>query len=274
MNALVDEAVEFFTESGFWRENRALMADPDVVFHEARFDTALDPVALEYLFREMLRRQGIDVRSVGHAVFGDRAWIKLYPIELPIFNAVWHHAPGAVLVPHESEPFETWRYSDEQAFVAKYRPRLPGPDDIEVVRAYLKSDHWCDQMLAKIADPEVEHFHLFLETELDSRSLDPYFKQALREAGVVSHVPTWPLANIGYDPPGLWLGHAPNGTTSWEIALCHTPGKILEPREMTQYDHSYGGDGWTVSDYKAQLARYDFEPLTLNEADAILDRIL
>jgi hypothetical protein len=270
---LVDEIVEFLSASEFWEESLARFDDADVVFHESRIETALDPTALEYLFRELLRARGADIRNVGHAVYGDLAWIKFYSVGSPVFNVTWRYRHGTVLEPYAAEPFATWRHSDIAAYVEACEPRLPTSQDVEKINVYLGSKHWQDQMLAKIADPEIEHFHLYLETELDPRVLEVFLREALRLAGVVSNVPAFFLANPGHERPGMWVGHAPDGRTSWEIVLYHTPGVVLGPAKITQADRDYGGDGWTIQQYKAYAERFEWTSFALNDADAVLAQL-
>lgn len=273
MTDTVDAIVEFLAESEFWAETLELLADPDVVFHESRVSTGLDPLVLEYLFRELMRRQGADVRNIGHAVFGELAWIKYYCVGTPVFNLTWHHSPGAVLEPYVAEPFATWRHSDVPAYLAEFAPRLPTPRDMQEVHAYLASEHWQEQMLAKIADPEIEHFHLYLETELDTRFVDVLLGEALRKAGVVSHVPTFFLANPRNERPAMWVGQAPDGATSWEIVLYHTPGVALAPTVTTEHERAYGGDGWTSRHYLDHVERFQWSRLTVSQADSVLARL-
>lgn len=272
MNEIVEGVAEFLTESSFWKETEALLDDPDVIFHESRVNTDLDPIALEYLFRRILERRRADVRNVGHAVHGELAWIKMYCVGSPVFNLVWHYQPGAVLEPY-LEPFATWRHSDISAFRQNFDLRYPNADDLRDVREYLKSDHWQEQMLAKIADPEIEHFHVYVETELDPPSLEPVIREALREAGVVSYVPQFILANPGHERPGIWVGHAPDGSTSWEVAMYYTPGVVMQPAVMGQAEREYGGDGWTTDHYKARLSEFPLRRMTLTEVDAVLERL-
>jgi hypothetical protein len=273
MTDTVDALVEFLSESDFWKQTLAIIDDPDVVFHESRVDTGLDPLALEYLFRELITRRGADVRNVGHAAFGELAWIKLYCVGAPVFNLTWRHRPEVVLEPYVAEPFATWRHSDVAAYLEEFEPPLPTRSDMQEVHAYLASEHWQEQMLAKIADPEIEHFHLYLETELDPRFVDVLLGEALRQAGIVSRVPTFFLANARRERPAMWVGQAPDGSTSWEIVLYHAPGVALAPTITTDAERAYGGDGWTSQHYRDHVDSFRWSPLTVAEADAVLARV-
>lgn len=273
MDNLVDSLTAFLTTSSFWSKTLMRLDDPDVIFHESRVETSLDPIALEYLFRRLLESRGANVRNVGHAVHGDLAWIKMYSIGSPVFNLVWHYRSNTIIAPYEAEPFATWRHSDIDAYLTSFSTRVPTSADIEVVDDYLSSDHWQEHMLAKIADPEIEHFHVYLETDLDPRFLEIVIREALRRNGVISYVPAFVLANPRNDPPGIWVGHAPDGFTSWEVALHHRPGVALRPANVTEAEREYGGDGWTNLQYKTHLDRFAFDRLTLNEADTIVGRV-
>jgi hypothetical protein len=273
MNRVVSEIAEFLNTSEFWNESLARFDDPDVTFHESRFETGLDPTALEYLFRELLRRRGADIRNVGHAAHKELAWIKFYSVGSPVFNVVWHHQPGTILAPYEPEPFATWRHSDIAGYLDTFAPRLPGPQDVQAVTAYLESDHWHQEMLDKIEDPDIEHFHLYLETDLDPRVVEVFIREALRQAGVTSNVPPFFLANPGHERPGMWVGQAPDGRTSWEVVLYHVPGSTLRAATIGEEERAYGGDGWTIEHYKSHVDRYEWNRLTLNEAEAVLERV-
>ena len=48
---------------------------------------------------------------------------------------------------------------------------------------------------------------------------------------------------------------------------------MLEPKVLTDEDRVYGGDPWTVQDFKEFTARDPYEVLTLSEARAVVDAI-
>lgn len=268
--ALRDGLLDFF-RSDEWADARALLDDPEVSFFEARVDTAVHPLSLEYLFVEYMDRLGRRVRNVGHAFVGEWGWIKIYPEIRPVLNVVWRCDPAAVIRPGPGGFLEVWTDRGERSYLEDTAPRRATDQDRAGILAYLESDHW-QQALGWFADRETEHFHTYLHTELHPHDLAPYLAASLAERGFRLSAPPFFLARP--DLGLMWIGLAPDGMTSQEVACIHTPGALLEPKQLTDQDREYGGDPWTVAHFRERAARDPYRVLTLSEARGIVDELV
>ena len=240
-------------------------------FFEARVTTIVHPLSLEFLFVEYLDRIGRRVRNVGHAFVGDWGWIKIYPEVRPVLNVVWRYDASSVIAPDPEDFLESWTDEGERSYLADVRPRRTTEGDRAGILAYLGSDHWM-QVLGWFADHETEHFHTYLHTELHPHDLAPFLVGSLAEHGFGLEVPPFFLARP--DLGLMWIGLAPDGMTSQEVACIHTPGVLLEPKQLTRQDREYGGDPWTVSDFRERVARDPYRVLTLSEARGVVDELV
>lgn len=264
------DVLKFFQSEG-WARFETRLDDPEVSFFEIKVATTIHPLSLEYLVVEYLNRIGRRVRNVGHAFVGDWAWIKIYPEVRPIVNVVWRFRRGEIIAGADEGELDTWTDEGEAIYLAKVASRRMSEADRAEVNGYLESDHW-KQVLTWFDDDETEHFHVYLLTELHPHDLEPLFTACLAANGFELNVPPFFLARP--DLGLMWIGLAPDGMTSLEIACIHSPGVVIEPKVLTAEDRSYGGDPWTVGDYKEFTTRDPYQLLTLSEARAIIDELV
>jgi hypothetical protein len=220
---------------------------------------------------------GRDVRNVGHAFVGDNGYLKIYTRTRPILNVVWQYDPAVALAPQE-EWFTTWTDDDEEAYMKRVEPRSHAESDQEEIAAYFRSQAWT-RVLEMLADDEIEHFHAFVRTEIDPHALTPFFVSELEANGFELTVPVFYLAQSDDHPladgrSAMWIGLIPDGTKSLEVSCIHSPGVVLEAKEMSDLERLYGGDGWTTAEHKAFIQRSQYEILTLNEAVDVVTRAL
>lgn len=260
-----------FFDSGAWREARALLDDPGVSFFEAKVSTVVHPLSLEFLFVEYLNRIGRRVRNVGHAFVGEWGWIKIYPETRPVLNVVWRYDDYSVIAAHPEDFLDVWTDEGEREYLEDVGPRRVTEADREEILSYLASDHW-RQVLGWYADHETEHFHTYLHTDLHPHDLAGFLIDDLEERGLELRVPPFFLARP--DLGLMWIGLAPDGMTSQEVACIHTPGVLIEPKELTDQDREYGGDPWTVTHFRERVIRDPYQVLTLSEARAIVDELV
>ena len=121
-------------------------------------------------------------------------------------------------------------------------------------------------MLGKMVDPEIEHFHVFLLSEIHPYDLAERFTVALRDAGYGKLDPYY-LASF----EKMWIGYVLPGTTSLEFVVTHSPGTVLESQKLTPADRAYGGDGFTVSQFKTFVRSAPYEMVTLGEIRQALE---
>ena len=210
------------------------------------------------------------MRNVGHAFVADWGWIKIYPEQRPILNIVWRYEAGDAIAAADAGELDTWTDGGERAYLDDLAPRRMTREDAAEVAGYLDSEHW-KQVLGWFDDDDVEHFHIYLRTDLHPHDLEPKFTTSLEANGFELSVPPFFLARP--DLGLMWIGLAPNGMTSLEIACIHTPGVAIEPKVLTPEDRQYGGDPWTVSHFKEFTARDPYQVLTLSEARSIVDEL-
>ncbi len=267
---LRDGLLDFF-RSDAWADAQALLEDPGVSFFEARVTTAVHPLSLEFLFVEYLDRIGRRVRNVGHAFVGEWGWIKIYPEVRPVLNVVWRYDDSSVIAPAPDDFLEVWTDEGERSYLEDVGPRRATGADRDGIRSYVASDHW-QQVLGWFADHETEHFHTYLHTDLHPHDLAPFLTESLAAHGFDLGVPPFFLARP--DLGLMWIGLAPDGMTSQEVACIHTPGTLIEPKELTDEDREYGGDPWTVTDFRERVAQDSYHVLTLSEARGIVDELV
>ena len=265
-----DGLLDFF-RSDAWERAQGLLNDPEVSFFEAKVTTAVHPLSLEFLFVEYLDRIGRRVRNVGHAFVGQWGWIKIYPEVRPVLNVVWRYEESSIIAADPDDFLESWTDAGEGSYLEDVRPRRIDEADRAGIAAYLSSDHW-QQVLEWFADHETEHFHTYLHTELHPHDIAPLLVDSLAERGFELGVPPFFLARP--DLGLMWIGLAPDGMTSQEVACIHTPGALVEPKELTDEDREYGGDPWTVADFRRRVARDPYRVLTLSEARGIVDELV
>ena len=272
MSASIRDGILDFLRSDDWMAARDLLDDPGVGFFEARMTTVVHPLSLEFLFVEYLNRLGRRVRNVGHAFVGEWGWIKIYSEVRPVLNVVWRYGGSSVIAAHPEDFLEVWTDEGERSYLKDVAPRrIADRDDRAGILAYLESDHW-KQALGWFADRETEHFHTYLHTELHPHDLAPFLVGSLAEHGFGLSVPPFFLARP--DLGLMWIGLAPDGMTSQEVACIHTPGALLEPKQLTPQDREYGGDPWTVAHFRERAAQDPYRVLTLSEARGIVDEIV
>ena len=267
---LRDGLLDFFRSSE-WADAQALLDDQEVSFFEAKVDTVVHPLSLEFLFVEYLDRLGRRVRNVGHAFVGEWGWIKIYPEVRPVLNVVWRYDASSAIAAHPDEFLDVWTDGGERNYLEEVSPRRVTEADRNGLLSYLSSDHW-GQVLGWFADHETEHFHTYLHTDLHPHDLAPFLVESLAERGFRLDVPPFFLARP--DLGLMWIGLAPDGMTSQEVACIHTPGALIEPKELTAEDREYGGDPWTVTDFRERVARDPYQVLTLSEARGIVDELV
>ena len=260
-----------FLQSEAWAPAAERLHDPDVSFFEVKVTTSIHPLSLEYLFVEYLNRIGRRVRNVGHAFVGDWAWIKIYPEVRPIVNVVWRYGDGDVIAAADEGELDTWTDQGERSYLSDVTPRRMSAADAAEVDAYLESDHW-KQVLSWFNDDQIEHFHVYLQTELHPHDLEPKFTKSIAANGFELNVPPFFLARP--DLGLMWIGLAPDGMTSLEIGCIHTPGIVLQPKVLTAEDRTYGGDPWTVSDLREFTTRDPYQVLLLSEVRSIVDELV
>ena len=265
----VDQLVEFF-RSDYWRENEELLHRSDVTMHEVMLATRIHPIALEYLFDRYLAARSKNVINVGHAVVGHNGLIKYYTSDRPSFFLMWRHHPTLLIGPDPDGKIVILADKDEQEYLDAVNPRRILPPDHEAIDRYFASEHW-DSLLMKMRDPDIEHFHAFMLTEIHPYDLAERFSAALRHGGYGESDPYY-LARP--DIGSMWVGYAPPGTKSMEFVATHTPGVVLEPQKLTGADRAYGGDGFTVSQLRGFIGRNSYEVVTLSEMRAVLDAVL
>lgn len=181
MSETADTLIKFFTESEFWATNRDFITREDVIHHEVHFETSIDPISLEYLFLEYLGVLERRVESIGHAIVGDTAYIKLYTIERPILNAVWKYNENVVI--SEQDPwYVSWSDADVASYLERVRPRRATAADAAKAEEFFESEAWLD-VASKLHDSETEHFHVFVRTELHPDDLDHYFRRRSKTWG-------------------------------------------------------------------------------------------
>lgn len=143
MSETADTLIKFFTESDFWATNRDFLTREDVIHHEVHFETSIDPISLEYLFLEYLGVLERRVESIGHAIVGDTAYIKLYTIERPILNAVWRYNENVVI--SEQDPwYVSWSDADVASYLERVRPRRATAADAAKAEEFFESEAWLD----------------------------------------------------------------------------------------------------------------------------------
>jgi hypothetical protein len=49
---------------------------------------------------------------------------------------------------------------------------------------------------------------------------------------------------------------------------------VLRAADIGDEERAYGGDGWTIEQYKAHVDRFEWSRVTQNQADAVLERVL
>src|SRR4029079_10526167 len=137
-----------------------------------------------------------------------------------VFNLVWRYDPSVVIAPFEDDQFSTWTDDGERGYLESYPfQRLEAADE-KRMENYFSSSHW-SQMLQKFADPEIEHFHIYLKSNVHPHDLGPPFESAIREAGYALHVPTYYLARPDID--AMWIGIVADGKTSLEVCSYFDP---------------------------------------------------
>ena len=268
MTSTVDKLVDFF-RSDYWQRNEALLHRPDVTIHEVMLATRIHPVALEYLFDRYLAARSKNVINVGHAVVGHNGLIKFYTSDRPSFFLMWRYDSDMLIGPDPDGADVLLDDEGKESYLKSFAPRRIQPPDHEAIDRYFSSDHW-DLMLGKLRDPDIEHFHAFLLTEVHPYDLAERFTAALRHAGFGDPEPHYFARS---DLGSMWIGYAPPGTKSMEFVATHTPGTVLAPQELTDFERAYGGDGFTVSQLKGFINRERYEVVTLSEMRAVLDAI-
>ena len=269
MTSTVDRLVSFF-RSDYWRENEQLLHRGDVTLHEVMLATRIHPVALEYLFDRYLAAKGKPVINVGHAVVGHNGLVKFYTSARPSFFLMWRYDAATLIGPDPDGSTIILDDEGERSYLESLAPRRIKPADHELIDRYFESDVW-DSMLAKMKNPDIEHFHAFLLTEVHPYDLAERFTAAMRHAGYGDLEPYY-LARP--DIGSMWLGYVPRGTTSMEFVATHSPGVVLEAQELTDAERAYGGDGFTVTQLKDFINSEPYEVVTLSEMRAVLDAIV
>lgn len=278
MSEIIDKVSGFLSHSNFWKENLRHLECPNVVYHEINLETNLHPLGLEFLFLKYLEGRGQDVRNVGHAVFGGCGYLKTYTTERPIVNFVWKYKSDVTIGPQPEQWFSTWKKAHETDYFMRVKPRHANVGDLEAVDTYFHSAHW-REVLSKLSDPDIEHFHVFLRTELHAYDLQGPFTNAIRAEGFEINVPPFYLTQTDDHPladgrDAIMIGLIPDGTTSVEISLIHTKNVVLQPKELSEAERVYGGDGWRLSEFKEFIRGAPYEVLTLSEAQVIVERVL
>jgi len=269
MTSTVEELVTFF-RSDYWAENIDLMHRSDLTLHEVMLSTSVHPVTLEFLFDRYLAAMGKDVVNVGHAVVGNRGLVKYYTADRPSFFLMWTYGEDSLIGPDPDGATVLLGDAGERSYLDDVIPRRINDSDHDAIDRYFASEHW-DEMLGKMRDPDIEHFHDFLLTEIHPYDLAERCTDAIRDAGYGEVEPYYlPRPDIG----SMWIGYAPPGTKSMEFVATHTPGAVLEPQELTDADRAYGGDGFTVSQLREFIAKDPYRPVTLSEARAVLAEVL
>ena len=269
MTSTVDQLVEFF-RSDYWQENVELLHRPDITIHEVMLATRIHPVALEYLFDRYLAARSKNVINVGHAVVGHNGLVKYYTSDRPSFFLMWRYHPTMLIGPDPDGRVIVLDDGGSRSYLESVGPRRITQPDHEAIDRYFSSDHW-DLMLGKLRDPDIEHFHAFLLTEVHPHDLAERFTAALRHAGFGKPEPHYfARPDIG----SMWVGYAPPGTKSMEFVATHTPGAVLEPQELTDFERAYGGDGFTVSQLKQFIESEPYEVVTLGEMRTVLDAVV
>lgn len=278
MTQIADEVTSFILESDYWAENVEFLNRGDVVYHEINLETNLHPIGLEYLFLKYLKGLGRDIRNVGHAVFDDLLYLKPYTVESPIVNFVWTFNPEVTLGPKPDQWFTTWVKDGEREYFQRVKPRRATPSDYVELDEYFETEHW-KELVAKLRDPEMEHFHAFLWTELHPDDLKAPFRDAFVKKGFDMRVPQFYLPQPADHPladgrNAIMIGYIPDGNTSVEISFVFRKGgPAVAPKELSADERVYGGDGWTIRQYKERVREYPYEVLSLREANDIIRRL-
>lgn len=269
MSSTVEELIAFF-RSGYWAENIELMHRADITLHEVMLSTSVHPVTLEFLFDRYLAAVGKNVINVGHAVVGHRGLVKYYTADRPSFFLMWTYGRENLIGPDPDGGTVILDDESERSYLDDVSPRRITDSDHDTIDRYFASDHW-EEMLAKMQDPDIEHFHDYLLTEIHPYDLAERCTAALADAGYGEAEPYY-LARP--DIGSMWIGYAPPGVRSMEFVATHTPGAVLEPQELTEDDRAYGGDGFTTSQMREFIAKDPYLPVTLSEAKAVLAEVL
>ena len=268
MTSTVEGLITFF-RSDYWAENIDLMHRSDLTLHEVMLSTSVHPVTLEFLFDRYLAAMGKDVVNVGHAVVGNRGLVKYYTADRPSFFLMWTYGEDTLIGPDPDGSTVLLGDAGEQSYLADTAPRRINASDHDAIDRYFASDHW-QEMLGKMRDPDIEHFHDFLLTEIHPYDLAERCTDAIREAGYGDVAPYFlPRPDID----SMWIGYAPPGTKSMEFVATHTPGAVIEPQELTDDDRAYGGDGFTVTQMREFITKDPYRPVTLSEARAVLAEV-
>lgn len=267
MTNYIKEICKFF-DTDFWKQNLIYMNDDNVAFLEAKVDTNIHPVSLEYLFREYFKLLGYEHKNIGHAIVNNTTgYIKMCASIGPLFNIVWEYNSDTLLEPKKNNPFTFWTKMETEDYLKQYTLRHLTVEDQDALNKYTQSDQW-KTILERIDDPEIEHFHIYIKTDLHPYELANFFVCALAKDNHYAVAPVYYIPRPDNDT--MWIGIVPDAVTSLEFVCNYTAGITIEQKKMSEEERKYGGEGWTISQLREFIQKDPYNIITLNELNIVL----
>jgi len=239
-------------------------------FLEICITTRVYPPAYEELVQDHFKSMGWHVISVCHAVVGEDCYIKIQTLEAPPFNVVLSYDQNTTVKPRENK-YKYWTVRDTETYLMKHSFQEVTVSDEKEIKQYFRGEHWKTYM-NKGKLPEIEHFHIYLESKLNPKELEKYFIKAIEEAGYTLNTACRYISRPDIDT--MFISFTPTSSPSFEVALKYDPQVTLKPKDLTPQEKAYGGEGWTKEQTKKFIDKYPWKKLSKQQIFKVRSTIL
>ena len=278
---LLAEVTRYFGESDHWFRLCAALygdAEPHGSHIHGYVDTSVHPESLEALIAGYFGRLGWpSSRKIDHlsAKVGTGSLHGIEPRGKPHFDFQWSFKKDVGL--RASEGGESgcnllvWNRWYINQFYTLFDFRHVGPNEVEALRDYFKSDHFLKGLEFPVM-PTTTHTHINVHSSVHPDHLQKYAEEALQREGMrIDYTcPNVFLLGDAYRGKLVFMGKEPE--VVFDIAWKYTPEAVIEPAcETWLLEANAGYDVWTT-DMLAEALREDFVALTEEEIKEALDR--
>ena len=269
-NKVISGVIDFF-KSDFWNEVMKNWTRSDAEFIEFLVETSVDHTALENLLIRYLTVSGYNVSALGNAIVGKNCYIKIYTKEHAPLNLVWTYNEETILRPIEDNPF-WFKFRNETEVYLKSFNFSDFDSNINEVNDFFESERW-EWEVSKLNDPDMKHFHMFVESALNPAELMNIFTSKIKDQGYKIESPITLIAGGGGDPESMWICIAPHNAVTLEVAVKYNPNTVLKGMKLTKKEEDYGGLGWTGTQIQEFIQNYDFNKLSENDIENIIKQL-
>lgn len=277
--AIVTQMSEYFRESDHWRRLIAAIQDPQPRFAHAHIYvyTSVHPDSLEAILRGYFAARGWPISRRINRIRPKPNILALHgiePAEKVHWDFHWLYQRDMGIAPahgvENGSNLLVWNKTYIDEFYRLFPFEKVGPQQESALQRYFTSDHW-NTGLDIVAQPNVPHMHINIETTIHPDTIGRYAVDSLHERGwdVFYLCPNCYLLEDRYAGKIVFMGKEPEKV--YDIGWKFNPKATIEPTNHTWlFPDRVGYDVMTSEQFENEVAANEYTLLNQKEIDEIV----